>query len=83
MTNQDIAQRLQQYARELTHQHNNLYRIRAYRRAAVTMMSLTQPVDEIINAMGERGLAKLPGIGRSLAITIARYFETGIFSPEN
>ena len=73
MTNQDIATHLQQHARSLTHKRENLYRVRAYRRAAETVLMLPRPVAELPRA----ALECLPGIGKSLAETITHFVQTG------
>ena len=43
MTNTDVARQLQQHARKLAERYGNLYRIRAYRRAAQTVLGLERP----------------------------------------
>jgi DNA polymerase (family 10) len=73
MTNEDVAIRLQQHAHHLTERCDNLYRIRAYRRAAETVLGLPAPLNEISRDVLER----LPGIGKSLACTICHFVETG------
>jgi len=73
MTNSAVAQRLQQHARQLAENYGNLYRIRAYRRAAIAVLGLDRPVEEL----QKRELAKLPGIGDHLAVTISHFARTG------
>ena len=70
MSNEEIAGELRHHASELSRVGTNLYRIRAFRQAAVTILALPTPVDVILNTTGRRGLQNLPGIGRSLAETI-------------
>lgn len=72
-TNEDIAQRLLAYAGQLRRSGESLYRIRAYRRAAEAVLAQNAPVA----GMNETQLFDLPGIGRSLARTIATYAATG------
>lgn len=67
MSNDAIAKELLAEARELAARHNNLYRVKAYRRAATVIQGLERPVAQI----GERELRNLPGIGRSLSHRIA------------
>ena len=76
MDNFIIAQRLIGMARELEGQRSNLYRIRAYRRAAETVLNLDRPVEDIVADAGERGLRELPGIGVSLSEKIAHLVQT-------
>jgi DNA polymerase (family 10) len=67
MDNRTIAQRLREYANYLESQEMNVYRVRAYRKAAETVLSLDRPVAEIVEAEGREGLEELPGIGAHLS----------------
>jgi DNA polymerase (family 10) len=73
MTNSDVARQLQRYAHNLARNRVNLYRIRAYRRAANVILGLSRPVADLQNSE----LQVLPGIGNHLAVTIAHYARTG------
>ena len=73
MTNNDVARQLQQHARVLAEKYGNLYRIRAYRRAAHVVLGLDQPVAEL----QRWELEVLPGIGDHLAVTITHFARTG------
>lgn len=75
MTNDQIARRLREYAAELARDGGNLYRVRAYRRAAMAVLGLPGPV------AGRAELANVPGIGASLAETIAEYAAHGVWNP--
>ncbi len=77
MDNVMIAQRLIGMAHDLEGQRSNLYRIRAYRRAAETVLNLERPVEDIVAEAGVDGLRELPGIGESLSEKIANLVETG------
>jgi DNA polymerase (family 10) len=81
MDNQTVARHLTRYARELEREQSNLYRVRAYRRAALVMMGLAQPVEKLVAEQGVTGLRKLPGIGDHLSETIALLVTTGQFCP--
>ncbi len=70
MSNEEIAGELRLHATELSRSGNNMYRIRAFRQAAMTILALPTPVDVILSTTGREGLHRLPGIGRSLAETI-------------
>jgi len=72
MTNGDIARTLQQRAAELARSGDNLYRIRAFRQAAFAVLSLENDVKELVATGGPKALERVPGIGKSLAETIAR-----------
>lgn len=73
MTNEDIARKLREHATELEHGRDNLYRIRAFRQAAMAVMGMSDDVEKLVAADGPRALERIPGIGKSLADTIARY----------
>ena len=70
MSNEEIASELRSHASELSRSGNNMYRIRAFRQAAMTILALPTPVNTILTTTGRNGLQQLPGIGRSLAETI-------------
>ena len=71
MNNDTLAKRLLEFAAILESNGENLYRVRAYRQAAVTIQGLNRPVAELVAVAGPRGLRGLPGVGASLAKTIA------------
>jgi DNA polymerase (family 10) len=79
MDNRTIAQRLLDYAQYLEAREANLYRVRAYRRAAETVLSLERPVSEIVASEGRTGLERLPGIGSHLSFTLEDLVRTGHF----
>ena len=83
MDNFTIAQRLMQMAHELEGKRDNLYRIRAYRRAAGIVQSLEESVEDIIAENGASGLQGFPGIGSHLAGKIANLVRTGEFATLN
>jgi DNA polymerase (family 10) len=83
MDNRTIAQRLAAHARELEGRDGNLYRIRAYRRAAGIVLGLDQPVSDLLAARGRKALTELPGIGSHLAFTIEHLARTGEFRTLN
>ena len=76
MDNLAIARELLRQARELAAHGDNLYRVRAYRRAAAELTGMTRPVSEIIAEAGSDGLMMLPGVGESLSQTIAELAST-------
>lgn len=79
MDNRMIAERLMAYARFLNDSDPNLYRRRAYRRAAEVLLRLDQSVETIVQEQGRKGLESLPGIGTHLAYTIEGLVRTGEF----
>jgi holliday junction DNA helicase RuvA len=73
LTNQEIAQKLRQHATELARAGSNLYRVRAFRSAAMAVLGLPREVADIVARGDAKSLERVPGIGKSLADTIARY----------
>jgi DNA polymerase/3'-5' exonuclease PolX len=79
MDNPSIARRLMDYAHELEAHHESLYRIRAYRRAAATILTLEQSLGDLFAEAGRAGLEALPGVGAHLAYTLEGLLLTGEF----
>ena len=77
LSNQEVAAYLDGVAEMLEAQTANPFRVQAYRNAAETLRNLTQPAHEILATEGTEGLRHLPGIGQSLADSIAQLSETG------
>lgn len=75
--NNSISLKLAEYADVLEQQGADSFRINAYRRAAVTVASLEQSVDDILVKDGQKGLIALPSIGKSIASVIAEIVLTG------
>ena len=71
MTNQDIARKLRDHATEMASRNENLYRVRAFRRAAMAVMGMNDDVTTLVRHGDRRALESVPGIGKSLAQTIA------------
>ena len=79
MDNRQIAKQLMAYANYLDAREVNPYRIRAYRRAAETVLALDQPLAEFVATQGREGLEELPGIGSRLSYTLEQIARTGEF----
>jgi DNA polymerase (family 10) len=79
MTNRTIAIQLLEHAHDLEQRRSSLYRIRAYRRAAETILGLDRPLAEIASKSGRKSLRLLPGIGRSLSAALEKLLTTGEF----
>ena len=79
MDNHTIAERLREYANYLESQEMNVYRVRAYRKAAETVLSLDRPLSEIVAQEGRAGLEALPGIGPHLSFTLEGLVRDGEF----
>jgi DNA polymerase (family X) len=79
-SNRQIAEKLREMADTLEVQHEDGYRVAAYRRAARSIAVLERPVDEIARIEGLKGLMQLPGIGRGIAMAIVEILGTGRWS---
>ncbi len=79
MDNRTIARKLSDYASRIQNEEPNLYRVRAYRRAALIVQGLDRPLAEVVAERGRAGLRDVPGIGDSLAYTIEGLIRTGEF----
>ena len=77
LSNEQVADRLEEVAHLLENQNANVFRVRAYRIAAQTVRSQPQPLQDLLKADGLRGLTRLPGIGESLGRMIDRIVTTG------
>jgi len=72
--NRELADLLHALADTLAAENANPHRVRAYRRAAVTLANLPEDVA----AVARRGeLRSLPGIGRDLSAKIEEFLATG------
>lgn len=76
MQNPEVAQVFDEVADLLELLGGNPFRIRAYRRAAVTVRDLAEPLAKVIADRPER-LTELPGIATDLAAKITTIVETG------
>ena len=75
--NDVVARELDEIADLLMDQGARPFRIAAYRNAAETLRTLDQPVRELYEEDGYRGLLRLRGIGRSIGHTIEQFLQTG------
>ena len=73
MKNQQIAKIFNEIAELLELKEENIFRVRAYRRAAQNIDGLPRDVA----AMSEEELAAIPGIGKDLTGKIHEYLATG------
>lgn len=83
MDNRAIAQKLLDYAHYLEAREANIYRCRAYRQAAETILSLNRPAVQIVENEGRDGLEALPGIGSHLSYTIEGLVREGVFRTQD
>ena len=77
MDNRTVARQLLNLAHSLEENHASIYRARAYRRAAETILGLDEPIEEIVSHSGRQALKKLPGIGVRLSAKIETLVRTG------
>jgi DNA polymerase (family 10) len=76
-TNQQIAEQLQRTASELGRSRANLYRVRAYRQAATTILGLDRAVEDLLQEEGKSFLRTISGLGSHLVETISHFATTG------
>lgn len=76
-TNATVADRLDEVAQILEEQKANVFRVAAYRRAAIMLRGLDKPLDDVVKTEGLEGLQKLPGIGETLSRFIYQLVTTG------
>lgn len=77
MTNAEIASVFEKIGKILTLKDENPFRIRAYDRAALTILSLSEDLASIHKEKGVDGLIEIPGIGQDLAAKIEELVTTG------
>lgn len=75
--NSEVADVLDRVADLLDVSHADGFRVRAYRRGAHTCRTLEPSLARILDEGGLKALEGLPNIGRSLALSIAEYLQTG------
>lgn len=75
MTNEQVAEILDQIATILQLEDENVFRIRSYERAAEAVRGLGEDLAEI--RAGEGGLQSVPGIGEAIAAKIEEILDTG------
>ena len=83
VTNQGVAEYLDEIADLLLAHSASVFRIRAYRRAADTVRGLTVPLGLVLARQGVEGLRALPGIGVSIAHTVVQLLRRGLSPRED
>jgi DNA polymerase (family 10) len=74
MKNLELAQMFRNIANILEIKGGNVFRIRAYERAAQNIESLSQDIEEFVK---EERLLEIPGIGRDLSERVREFIKTG------
>ncbi|TFG35330.1 MAG: hypothetical protein E4H47_01720 [Parcubacteria group bacterium] len=76
MTNQKIAEILNETGDLLDIKGATFFKIRAYKKAAKSLEDLKESVSEIYSKNGIKGIKQIPGIGKSIAEKIEEYLKT-------
>lgn len=76
MINQEIADLLKQIS-EYLEMNNDVFRSKAYQRAAFSVEALNEDVEEIYEKGGRKLLDDIPGVGEGIAEKIEEYIKTG------
>src|SRR5262245_37734686 len=79
MNNNTLAKRLLEHAAVLESNGENLYRWRAYRKAASVVQMHARPLSELLAEGGRQALVAIPGLGAHLAYTLEGLIRTGQF----
>lgn len=76
MLNQKIADIFEEIA-DLLEMEDVQFKPRAYRKAAISIRSMTKDIREVYKEKGLKGLDKIPGVGKSMALKIEEIIKTG------
>ena len=76
MKNQEIANILYEIA-DFLEMEEVAFKPYAYQKAAITLESLEEDIEEIYKKGGIEGLEEIPGVGKSIAEKIEEYLKTG------
>lgn len=76
-SNAELADILEQIADLLELQHDNPYRVQAFRHGAESVRAEEGPLVELVEAKGGEALKELEGIGEGLATTLFEVIQTG------
>ncbi len=77
--NKILASRFEDLAKALDFLGENLFKIRAYLKAAQVLRDMKEDVSEIYFQKGFEGLESIPGIGEGIAKKIVEFIEKGTF----
>jgi hypothetical protein len=77
ISNEDVAEILDEVADLLEAQQAQPYRALAYRRGAETLRGLTSSIVDVVESGGPAALVALPAIGENLAQRVIEIVETG------
>src|SRR5919108_1370562 len=74
--NEDVADLLQEYADLISISGGDAYKVRAYEKAARSVGGYAKDID----GLDLQGLESIPNVGKSIAVKIREYMETGTIS---
>lgn len=74
LTNTEIAAIFEDIARRLEIKKDNIFKIRAYRKVARSILDLTEPVENLVR---ENRIAEIPGAGEAITRKLTELVETG------
>jgi len=74
MRNSEVARLLYDISELLELSGENVFKIRAYSRAARTIEGSTEDIEKVSN---EKRLEEIPGVGEAIALKIEEYLNTG------
>lgn len=77
MDNQEFANTLWQIAEFLELKQDNPFKVRAYRKAADVIESMSKNIEDLYRAGGIKGLTAVNGIGEHIALKIEEQIKTG------
>lgn len=79
MENKRLAELFDEIADMLTIKEtaSSKFEVRAYRKAALTISSLQEPIEDVYEKGGVAALMELPGVGKGIAGKIEEYLKTG------
>ncbi|MDI6883071.1 MAG: DNA polymerase/3'-5' exonuclease PolX [Patescibacteria group bacterium] len=76
MTNQEIAKIFYELA-DFLEMEEVSFKPYAYQKAALSLETLSESVEEIFKRGGERAIEEIPGVGKGIAEKIIEYLKTG------
>jgi len=78
MSNKKLAEMFEEIADMLDLEPDNrFFEVRAYKKAALTLETMQEDVEDIFKKGGVEGLTELSGIGKGIAAAIKEFIETG------
>ena len=79
MRNEEIARRFERLALIMEIRGDDRYRVRSYRNAAEVIETWPQPLAEVTQREGAKGLQAIPSVGKAISGKIVELIERGTF----